>query len=394
MDNKNSNRGFSGLTNLVTDIRLFHTQPRQPNSHPSAPQNPVFPLLELTKWPTLPAPWSSVDKGETWIWGDFFLTFQKKPKSVLDVAMEMQGKQAENQAMTYHYAMSVFYRIDRNPHGPSHRPIMTIALEQADMGMLTKMFDSETRELLQAQAGSTMGPLMIGLFSGETRSNLGAYEGEISAQAVKQKFFEILGRQLGVSGSPKMIGDMKQAYGHPETGLPAKNPSNETTGSSKRNSTGGKWILGFIGIVAVIWLISNTGQSNKQPSQTPPASSQTYNNPESTAAPIVQTPSMPNTHGLQYTKPSVGTNHTLSVSEIQWCIRSGIRIETMRGIINTNAGIDAFNRIVNDHNSRCGSYRYRRGAQEKAKRNVEPYRKQIVEEAIREAKQLGRTKRP
>jgi hypothetical protein len=51
----------------------------------------VFALLELTKWPTLPAPWSSVDNGETWGWGDFFLTFQKKPKTVLDLTMEMQG---------------------------------------------------------------------------------------------------------------------------------------------------------------------------------------------------------------------------------------------------------------------------------------------------------------
>jgi len=75
--------------------------------------------LELTKWPTLPDPWSSVDAGETWVWGDFFLTFQKKPKTVLDLIMEMQGKKAEYRGMTYHYAMSVFYRIDRNPHGPS-----------------------------------------------------------------------------------------------------------------------------------------------------------------------------------------------------------------------------------------------------------------------------------
>mgnify|MGYP000856313450 CR=1 FL=1 len=65
---------------------------------------------------------------------------------------------------------------------------MTVALEQADMGMLAKMLG----------------------------------EGNTSPQTVKQKFFEILGRQLGVSGQPKMIGDLAQAHGHPETGLPAK----------------------------------------------------------------------------------------------------------------------------------------------------------------------------
>jgi len=199
---------------------------------------PVFALLELTKWPTLPAPWSSVDAGETWVWGDFFLTFQKKPKTVLDLTMEMQGKKAEYRGMTYHYAMSVFYRIDRNPHGPSHRPIMTVALEQADMGMLAKMLGSEAGELLQAEGGSKMGPLMIGLFTGETRLNLGDYEGDTSSQAVKRRFFEILARQLGVSGQPKMIGDLAQAHGHPETGLPAK----------KKNSGCAPVILLCIGI--------------------------------------------------------------------------------------------------------------------------------------------------
>lgn len=239
MDNKDNKRGFSGLSDLTSDTgTLPQSQPRQTSPLPSAPQKPVFALLEMTKWPTLPAPWSSVDAGETWIWGDFFLTFQKKPKTVLDLTMEMQGKKAEYRGMTYHYAMSVFYRIDRNPHGPSHRPIMTIALEQADMGMLAKMLGSEAGELLQAEGGSKMGPLMIGLFTGETRLNLGDYEGDTSSQAVKRRFFEILGRQLGVSGQPKMIGDLAKAHGHPETGLPAK----------KKNSGCAPVILLCIGI--------------------------------------------------------------------------------------------------------------------------------------------------
>jgi len=33
--------------------------------------------------------------------GDFFLTFQKKPKTVLDLTMEMQGKKAEYWGMTF-----------------------------------------------------------------------------------------------------------------------------------------------------------------------------------------------------------------------------------------------------------------------------------------------------
>jgi hypothetical protein len=97
------------------------------------------------------------------------------------------------------------------------------------MGMLAKMLGSEAGELIQSEAGSKMGPLMIGLFTGETRLNLGEYECDVSPQAVKRRFFEILGRQLRVSDQPKMIGDLAQAHGHPETELPAKKKISDCT---------------------------------------------------------------------------------------------------------------------------------------------------------------------
>lgn len=153
-------------------------------------------MLELTKWPTLPVPWSSVDDGESWVWGDFFLTFQKKPKTVLELTMEMQGKKAEFGGMACHFAMSVFFRIDWNPHGPSHRPIKTITLEQADICVLAIMLGSEAGEFFQAEGGCKMGPLMIGHYTGETQLNLCDYEGDTSSQAVERNYFKILARQL------------------------------------------------------------------------------------------------------------------------------------------------------------------------------------------------------
>lgn len=156
----------------------------------------------------------------------------------------------------------------------------------------------------------------------------------------------------------------------------------------------GKWIFGIISVIFVIivfWLINNVEQSNKKPSYTQPSSSQSYGSSKSTPAPVTQTQSNTQSAGLQYTKPSVGTNNVLSVPEIRWCIREGIRIEAMRDVIDNNAGIDEFNRIVNDYNSRCGSYRYREGSQSRAERDVKAYRSQIVSEAIRKARQLGRS---
>jgi hypothetical protein len=166
----------------------------------------------------------------------------------------------------------------------------------------------------------------------------------------------------------------------------------DTVGNLPRSSRSrGKWIFGIIGVIFVIWLINSGDQTNKKPSYSPPSSSQSYSYPQSSPAPAVQTPSTTQSAGLQYTQPSVGTNNVLSVPEIRWCIREGIRIEAMRDVIDTNAGIDEFNLIVNDNNSRCGSYRYREGSQSIAERDVEAYRSQIVSEAIGEAMQLGRS---
>ena len=166
-------------------------------------------------------------------------------------------------------------------------------------------------------------------------------------------------------------------------------PPIETVSPDKSGGgSGGKWILGIIGVSLVIWLINSADQSNKKPSYNPPSSSQSYSNAQSTPSPTAQTPRTTQSARLQYTKPSVGTNNVLSVLEIRWCIREGIRIEAMRNVIDTNAGIEEFNRIVNDYNSRCGNYRYRQGSQSRAERDVEAYRSQIVSKAISDARQL------
>lgn len=182
------------------------------------------------------------------------------------------------------------------------------------------------------------------------------------------------------------------ASSEPERKTTISTPPIETVSSGKSSGgSGGKWILGILGVIFLMWLINNGGQSSKKPSYNPPSSSQNYSYPQSTPAPAAQTPSAPQPAGLQYTKPSVGTKNVLSVPEIRWCIREGIRIEAMRDAIDTDEGIDEFNRIVYDYNSRCGSYRYRQGSRSSAEREVEPYRSKIVAEAIQEARKLGRS---
>lgn len=160
--------------------------------------------------------------------------------------------------------------------------------------------------------------------------------------------------------------------------------------SVKSGGSTGNWFLGIIGVLFVIWFVYNGGQSNKSPSYNPPSSSRNYGYPKSNSAPAGRPPSPAQNTGLQYTKPSVGTNNVLSVPQIRWCIREGIRIEAMRDVIDSNAEVGKFNQIVDDYNSRCGSYRYRQGSQARAKSDVEPHRNQIVAEA----RQLGRSYQP
>ena len=85
-----------------------------------------------------------------------------------------------------------------------------------------------------------------------------------------------------------------------------------------------------------------------------------------------------------YIKPDVGTNNILSVSEIRWCVREKIRIETMLNYVTSNQDINKVNGLIDDYNSRCGSYHYHRGDLSQAQRDVELFRSAIEEEAVRE----------
>jgi hypothetical protein len=173
----------------------------------------------------------------------------------------------------------------------------------------------------------------------------------------------------------------------PERKAPAYPSSVETVNSNKSGGgSGGKWFLGILGVFIVIGIIHSGGKSNKNISYNPPAMSQRYSHEQGTPALATKDSSVAQNHVAQYIKPSIGTNNVLSMPEIRWCIREGIRIETMRNVVNTNNGIKKFNKKVNDYNTRCGSYRYRKGSLSRAKRDVEPYRSEIVHDAISNAK--------
>lgn len=178
-------------------------------------------LIELSQWPSMPAPMQSSDAGEAWVWGDFFATLQKTPTVMRQVMEAMLGKQVTKSIpMAYPYAMTVFYNKAKNPHGPSSRPVLCVGLEQPDFGALARLLGSEGANFPQNAQG-TKGPLMIGMFFGGGRLNLGAFEGLVTADTARECFFNAIRSRLGLVGDPIRIGTIKDVYGHPDTGWPA-----------------------------------------------------------------------------------------------------------------------------------------------------------------------------
>lgn len=81
-------------------------------------------------------------------------------------------------------------------------------------------------------------------------------------------------------------------------------------------------------------------------------------------------------------KPPVGSGLVLSDVQIRYCLAEDIRMDSAKSILNSyNADdIGRFNRMVADYNSRCSSFRYRSGALESVRRDLEQYRSRLQSE--------------
>ncbi len=107
----------------------------------------------------------------------------------------------------------------------------------------------------------------------------------------------------------------------------------------------------------------------------PPTLSLSSSSPSRTSEVRVPSPE------LKFSKPPLGDDNILSIAQIRWCLREGIRIEALRPKATTSLQIDQFNAIIDDYNRHCGSYRYREGTLERAQREVENMKSQIIEDA-------------
>lgn len=142
-------------------------------------------------------------------------------------------------------------------------------------------------------------------------------------------------------------------------------------------SSGGKWVLGIIAVIGVIWFIS---EANKKPSPSIPAPSPSNKYDDPFADLVPQRPQVQSRP--EETRPPVGQSLVFSIGQIRYCLAEDTRIDGAKSALNnySNSEVDRFNAMVDDYNSRCGSFRYRSGALESARRDIEPYRSQLQAE--------------
>ena len=86
----------------------------------------------------------------------------------------------------------------------------------------------------------------------------------------------------------------------------------------------------------------------------------------------------------------------LGASQIRYCLAEDIRLTAAKQVVseyNSN-DVDRFNAMVADYNSRCSNFRYRRGALESARSEVEKFRADLLAQGsgrFASVSRIGRT---
>lgn len=121
-----------------------------------------------------------------------------------------------------------------------------------------------------------------------------------------------------------------------------------------------KWAIG-IGVVVVIVIIANLNDKNSSGSYSAPA--------------------------IYEEMPAQGSGIVLTDSQIRYCLSQDIRLNSWSSVVdhNSQTAIDSFNGAIEDYNSRCSNYKYRRGAIERVRSEVESRRAALQSDGISKA---------
>ncbi|GEO42599.1 hypothetical protein SAE02_67470 [Skermanella aerolata] len=154
-------------------------------------------------------------------------------------------------------------------------------------------------------------------------------------------------------------------------------------------SSSGKWFIALLVAVGGLVVYGLTTKDQRAPvtptysaNYTPPVSPQVRPAPVQAPAPIPMT--QPKPPQPEEVMAPVGEGNVLSVSQLRYCVAQGVRIDGARSAVTdtSEADINRFNVMVSDYNSRCSSYRYRKGLLESVRAEVEARRPMLEAEGI------------
>jgi len=168
--------------------------------------------------------------------------------------------------------------------------------------------------------------------------------------------------------------DQKSATSAQQSSQPQSKAQPYQAPTQPSDNSGWKWVLGIGAVIAVIWMAAGSGNKN----QTSPSYSSSHSAPS--YSPPAATPAAPSR--LSEELPPAGTNNVLSSAQLRYCLAEDIRLESAKATVNNyiDSHVDRFNGMVSDYNSRCGQFRYRKGALESARSEVERYRADLQAE--------------
>lgn len=183
-------------------------------------------LIDFTAFPSMPGLFQSRGPGEAWLWGDCFAILQTNPDTVAKSMQRLLNiPDSQLPAMLYPFAMTVYYKKSKNPHGPSNRPILSVTLEQMDTSKAAAQLGLNAAALRDmGLSGGEEAPVYSGVFAAGSRVNLGMFTQPVTVDNARKHFFSVIRDRLRLPGEPVHFGPIASVYGHPETGWEALTP--------------------------------------------------------------------------------------------------------------------------------------------------------------------------
>ncbi len=168
----------------------------------------------------------------------------------------------------------------------------------------------------------------------------------------------------------------------PSSPSPKPSPAYQSPPQSGVGGSTGKWIAGIAVVIGLIWLasLSDKRTPSESATYTPALESQSAPGTPPTWQP--PSPSVQGSSRPAEESPPAGHALTLTMTQLRYCTAESIRLDAAKVVIDNYSDTDVyrFNALVADYNSRCGQFRYRRGALESARSEVEQYRPEIEAE--------------